>query len=144
MYPLLQGEQRQHGMRTVPDTSRHDQLWDLNPSGMDLESNAWTTWWYVPKLSQNGSMRNNDISEKAWKWAWPMTINWMIIPDNLSGHSSFYWTPGFTVPLMVRQFIKALLLLRITKYPNAQPNPLLLRPCLYWEWQLNENPMKGS
>ena len=30
-YPLLLGGQRQYGMRSLPDTSTHDQQWESNP-----------------------------------------------------------------------------------------------------------------
>ena len=35
---MLSG-QRQHGLRSLPDTSTHDQKWELKPRPFDLESN---------------------------------------------------------------------------------------------------------
>ena len=43
-YPSLLGGQRQYGMRSLLDTSTHDQQWKLNPKPSDLESNALSTW----------------------------------------------------------------------------------------------------
>ena len=34
-YPLLLGAQRQYGMRSLPDTSTHDQQWESNPRPSD-------------------------------------------------------------------------------------------------------------
>ena len=42
-YPSLLGGQRQHGMRSVPNTSTHDRQWESNPRPLDLESGALTT-----------------------------------------------------------------------------------------------------
>ena len=42
-YPSLLGGQRQYGMRSLPDTSTHDQQWKLNPRPSDLESNILST-----------------------------------------------------------------------------------------------------
>ena len=36
-YPSLLGEQRQYGMRSLPNTSTHDQQWESNPRPSDLE-----------------------------------------------------------------------------------------------------------
>ena len=42
-YPLLLGGQRQYGMRSLPDTSAHDQQWESNPRPSDVKSNALST-----------------------------------------------------------------------------------------------------
>ena len=42
-YPSLLGRQKQHGMRSMPDMSTHDQQWVSNPRSFDLESNALST-----------------------------------------------------------------------------------------------------
>ena len=43
-YPLQPGGLRQRGIRSLPNTSTHDQHWELNPRPSDLESNALFTW----------------------------------------------------------------------------------------------------
>ena len=42
------GGQKQYGMRNEPDTSTHDQQWELNPRPSDLKSNALSTWPHAP------------------------------------------------------------------------------------------------
>ena len=42
-YPLRLGGHRQYGMRSLPDTSAHDQQWETNPRPSDLKSNARST-----------------------------------------------------------------------------------------------------
>ena len=48
-YPSLLGGQSQCGMRSLPDTSTHDQQWELNPRP-DLESDALSTWPHAIKI----------------------------------------------------------------------------------------------
>ena len=42
-YPLRLGGPRQGGIRSLPDTSTHDQHWKSNPRPSDLESNTLST-----------------------------------------------------------------------------------------------------
>ena len=42
-YPLRLGGLRQCGIQSLPDTSTHDQHWELNPRPSDLEANALST-----------------------------------------------------------------------------------------------------
>ena len=50
-YPLRLGRPRQCGIRSLPDTSTHDQHWELNPRPSDLESNALLTWPHASTVS---------------------------------------------------------------------------------------------
>ena len=47
-YPSLLGGQRQYGMRSLPNTSTHDQQWESNPRPSDLESNTLSTGPHAP------------------------------------------------------------------------------------------------
>ena len=47
-YPSLLDGQRQYGMRSLPDTSTHNQQWELNPRPSDLASNVLSTWPHAP------------------------------------------------------------------------------------------------
>ena len=47
-YPLQLGELRQCGVRSLPDTSMHNQCWESNLKPSNIESNILSTWPHVP------------------------------------------------------------------------------------------------
>ena len=56
MYPSLLCGQKQYGMRSLSDTSKHDRQWESNPRPSDLESNALYTWPHVALLALVASL----------------------------------------------------------------------------------------
>ena len=47
-YPLLLGGQRQYRMRSLPNTSTHDQQWESNPIPSGLNPNDLSIWPHAP------------------------------------------------------------------------------------------------
>ena len=65
-YPLRLGGPRQCGIRSLPDTSAHDQHWEPNPRPSDLESNALSTGPHAPTLRVVYSINTVTVSHSSF------------------------------------------------------------------------------
>ena len=65
LVPTLLGRQRYYGMRSLPDTSPHDQQWESNPRPFDLESNTLCTWPHAVLYESNYTINHKNDFEST-------------------------------------------------------------------------------